>query len=91
MGLHPYQCNPEQFARVEGDLGPIERGGQTVVLFQLWGFAVSARYEGRQAPVSGSRVILESRLQLFHVWKSRLSAYDRRIYGFTSVFEGSSR
>ncbi|MBA0819187.1 hypothetical protein Gohar_019600, partial [Gossypium harknessii] len=49
------------------------------------------QYEGRQAPVPGSYVILEPRLQLLHVRKSRPSAYNRRIYGFTSVFEDSSQ
>ncbi|MBA0635368.1 hypothetical protein Godav_025224 [Gossypium davidsonii] len=70
MGLHPYQCNPEQFAR---------------------GFAVPARYKGRQTLVLGSHTILELRLQLFYIRKSRLSTYYRRIYGFTSVCKDASR
>ncbi|PPD89321.1 hypothetical protein GOBAR_DD13734 [Gossypium barbadense] len=37
--------NPERFTRVERNLGLVERGGQTVVLFPLWGLAVPARYE----------------------------------------------
>ncbi|MBA0875771.1 hypothetical protein Goshw_001834 [Gossypium schwendimanii] len=43
----------------------------------------------RQAFVLGT--ILEPHLQLFHIQKSRLSAYSRRIHGFTLVFKNSSR
>ncbi|MBA0671912.1 hypothetical protein Goklo_000011 [Gossypium klotzschianum] len=55
------------------------------------GFAVPARYKGRQTLVLGSHTILELRLQLFYIRKSRLSTYYRRIYGFTSVCKDASR
>ncbi|MBA0672752.1 hypothetical protein Goklo_024744 [Gossypium klotzschianum] len=44
-----------------------------------------------QAPVSGSHPVLKSSLQLLHIWEGRFGAYNRRIYGFTLMFEDSSR
>ncbi|MBA0667794.1 hypothetical protein Goklo_000830, partial [Gossypium klotzschianum] len=45
----------------------------------------------RQTPISGSCPVLESCLQLLHIWKGRFGAYNRRIHDFTLVFEDSSR
>ncbi|MBA0636376.1 hypothetical protein Godav_024560, partial [Gossypium davidsonii] len=44
----------------------------------------------RQAFVPSPRPILESSLQLLHVWKGRFGAYDRKICGFTPMFKVSS-
>ncbi|MBA0672243.1 hypothetical protein Goklo_029773, partial [Gossypium klotzschianum] len=45
----------------------------------------------RQALVSSSRPVLESCLQLFHIWEGRFGANDRIIHGPTSMFKVSSR
>ncbi|MBA0645622.1 hypothetical protein Goklo_013694, partial [Gossypium klotzschianum] len=45
----------------------------------------------RQALVSSPRPVLESCLQLLHIWEGRFGAYNRRIYNFTSMFEVSSK
>ncbi|MBA0635871.1 hypothetical protein Godav_024591, partial [Gossypium davidsonii] len=45
----------------------------------------------RQAPVLGSRPVLENCLWLLHIREGRSSAYGRRIHSFTVVSEDSSR
>ncbi|MBA0785102.1 hypothetical protein Gotri_025297 [Gossypium trilobum] len=52
---------------------------------------MTQREKDRQAPISGSHPVLESCLQLLHIWEGRFGAYNRRIHGFTLVFEDSSR
>ncbi|MBA0670267.1 hypothetical protein Goklo_028961 [Gossypium klotzschianum] len=52
---------------------------------------MTQREKGKQASVSSSCPVLESGLQLLHIREGRFGAYDRRIHGFTSVFEDSSR
>ncbi|MBA0880115.1 hypothetical protein Goshw_026451 [Gossypium schwendimanii] len=44
----------------------------------------------RQASVSSSCPALEPGLQLLHILEGRFGAYNRRIQGFTSVYEDSS-
>ncbi|MBA0648671.1 hypothetical protein Goklo_016356, partial [Gossypium klotzschianum] len=39
----------------------------------------------------GSHPVLESCLQLLHIWEGRFGTYNRRIHDFTSVFKNSSR
>ncbi|MFQ6665688.1 hypothetical protein Gotur_032323 [Gossypium turneri] len=59
---------------------------------ELWDFTrISITQNSRQAPVSSPRPVLESYLELLHIWEGRFGAYNRRIYGFTSEFEVSSR
>ncbi|MBA0678336.1 hypothetical protein Goari_019690, partial [Gossypium aridum] len=45
----------------------------------------------RQALVSSYRPVLESCLQLLHIWKGQFGAYNRRICDFTLMFKVSSR
>ncbi|MBA0670386.1 hypothetical protein Goklo_025158 [Gossypium klotzschianum] len=57
--------------------------------FRTWA-KMTKREKYRQASVSSSCPVLEPGLQLLHIWEGQFGAYNRRIHGFTSMFEDSS-